>query len=104
MSLGHEEVTFLVEIEVSTSGEASNMGIVEDSASLVFNGLSVDGDSLTETTNTHSGSLEGKSESSTASSGTTNLDLRSALMASLHEFLGQADNLSLGTVSLPGET
>jgi hypothetical protein len=104
VSLGHEEVTFLVEIEVSTTGETSDVGIVPDGASLVLNGLRVGRNLLAETTNAETGSLEGNSESRAALLGTTNLDVRSTAVTSLHELLGNTYNLSLGTVSLSGET
>jgi len=104
VSLGHEEVTFLVEIEVSTTGETSDVRIVPDGASLVHNGRRVGRNLLAETTNAETSSLEGNGESRAALLGTTNLDMRSTAVTSLHELLGNTYNLSLGTVSLSGET
>jgi hypothetical protein len=68
---------------VSTTGETSDVGIVPDGASLVFNRLVVDWYTLTETTNVASGALEGDHETSTALLGSANLDDGGSSVASL---------------------
>jgi len=66
-SLGHQEVTFLVDIEVSTTVETGDVGIVPDGASLELDGLSGGGGDLyTSTTNNVSVAFEDVVETSTA--------------------------------------
>jgi hypothetical protein len=85
VSLGHQEVTFLVDIEVSTTVETGDMGIVPDGASLEFDWLSGGvGDSLADTTNGVSVAFEDVVETSSALEGTTYSDTGNTLVASLH--------------------
>jgi hypothetical protein len=102
-SSGHVEVTFLVEIEVSTTSETGDVGIVPDGASLLLNGRVVGGSLLAVTTNGPTVALESKHESRFALQGSLNLDYGGSAVASLNELLGNADGLLLDAVSLLGE-
>jgi hypothetical protein len=88
VGLGHHEVTFFVDIEVSTTLERKDVGIIENCARHEFDGLSGGGwESLASTTDVVSVAFEDNVETSSALQRSTNGNTGNALMASLDQSL-----------------
>jgi hypothetical protein len=105
VGLGHHEVTFFVDIEVSTTLERKDVGIIENGARHEFDGLSGGGwELLASTTDDVSVAFEDNVETGSALQGSTYGDTGNALMASLDQSLVQADSLTLSAVGLSGES
>jgi len=88
LGFGHEEVSFLVDVEVSTTSETGDVGIVPDGARLVYNRcLRSGGELLALASNGGSSALENDVVSGSALQGTLDADARNTLVTSLYQLL-----------------